>query len=84
MTENVKTCTGPDCDRKAKAYGLCATHAQQQLRRGRENLIPIGTYVKPGKEGCDVENCTRSHYAKGFCFNHYRTQRRKAVKEEQG
>ncbi|MFJ3595600.1 hypothetical protein ACIPRU_03610 [Streptomyces sp. NPDC090126] len=73
MSENAKTCTGPECERRVRANGLCATHAQQKLR-GRD-LIPIGSYIRPAKEGCEFPECGRKHYAHGLCFQHYKQKR---------
>ncbi|MFF1291840.1 MULTISPECIES: hypothetical protein [unclassified Streptomyces] len=71
-----KTCRGPECDRPVRLKGLCASHGQQLWRHGGDEaaLIPIGTYVKPGKEGCDFPECDRPYHAKGYCKPHYLAQ----------
>ena len=66
-------CSGPECERSARAHGLCLTHYKQE-RTGRE-LFPIGTWERPGKEGCKFPECGRKHYALGLCFQHYKAQR---------
>lgn len=75
MNENEKQCTGPQCDRKVRANGLCDTHLAQSYRHGADNLIPIGSYKRPAKEGCDFPECGRKHYGHGLCFQHYKAKR---------
>ena len=76
MTENKDTCRGPKCSRAVKIKGLCASHGQQLWRHGGDEaaLIPLGSYVKPSREGCEFEGCERAHYAKGWCKPHYLAQ----------
>lgn len=83
-----KTCNGPECDRPVRANGLCGTHNKQRRTRGPDNLIPIGSYVRPAREGCEFEGCDRKHYGLGYCQQHHRqkwrSQKLRPIGEKKG
>lgn len=75
----MKVCKVSDCNKLAKARGLCSAHYSQLRRTGN----PLGSLKKPEtiqvdgfvaqqpQEGCSVETCIASHFCKGYCSFHY-------------
>jgi len=58
-------CKAPGCDLFVKTQGLCSTHSMR--------LIRTGSYADQVKveRTCDVDGCSRRHYAKSMCKRHY-------------
>lgn len=67
----MKTCKIENCEKEAKARGLCINHYRRWQRHGD----PLGGLHF--KTVCGVKDCGRPHEAKGLCNMHYR--RSKAV-----
>lgn len=63
----IKKCSGPECNRRAVAKGLCSSH-HGQARKGK----PL-TYLPPLPDrACSVQGCGRTDVqAKGLCGMHY-------------
>jgi hypothetical protein len=64
------TCSAEDCDRPARARGLCTKHHQRLLRIGTVELPP-----RPPVLACSVDDCTRPERSKGYCDPHYKRWR---------
>lgn len=64
-------CPGPGwlpdgtCGRSCQSRGLCHEHARQMLRNGQ--TWPL----RRAERVCDVTDCDRTHWAKGYCRLHY-------------
>lgn len=71
-----RTCSYPDCDREARALGLCQAHRLQQ--RLGQDLRPIR--AKGGiARTCSYPGCERPHNSRGLCAGH--VQQRRAGKD---
>ena len=69
------TCSGPECDREARALGLCAAH-RKQLRQGRELTALVPRSDNHAIRQCREDDCERDVYARDVCQMHYRQMRR--------
>lgn len=65
-------CSFNECDRVAKAHGLCNGHRSQRYY-GRP-LTPLRGYAH-GRT-CDFDGCNLRHLAGGLCKAHYEQRRR--------
>lgn len=61
---------GTQCRRPVLARGLCGGH-YQRMRTGK----PVDGTLADGKRGCAVAGCPEKHFAKTFCWNHWRRNR---------
>lgn len=58
-------CQFENCDRQARACGLCGTHYQQLKRTGR--VFPI----RQVPDTCTFDGCVRKYYSGGLCVTHH-------------
>lgn len=78
-------CTELTCRKPVYSRGLCRAH-YARWRKGkyltdfppeevgqRELLVPPAPYSPPVSPtvGCETKDCSRPHYSRGFCKNHY-------------
>lgn len=54
-------CSIDNCNKKARNYGLCNTHASYARRHG----------LLPNAKKCSIDDCNNYAYCKGFCSSHY-------------
>lgn len=63
----MKKCEHKDCDRKVHSGVYCNSHRMQFSRKGY--TWEINKHKQP--RFCNVPDCGKPHYAKGFCPKHY-------------
>lgn len=65
-----ENCTVPECTRKHKAAGYCASH-YQQWRRGVPITGPVKARDRHHAPTCSEPDCSAAVKAKGLCKMHY-------------
>ena len=70
MTCSVEGCSRPVRSRYAD---LCNTHYFRKRRTGSTGTAEVWDRKR---RGCSVEGCSEPHYGLGFCFTHYRHNRK--------
>lgn len=71
----VAICNVGTCQKQAKSFGLCSTHAYRR-DKGLPQDKPVGELgpkkIMDNEEGlCGVQECGKQHYARGVCAFHY-------------
>ena len=67
------TCSAENCERVAKARGLCDKHYQRLKKHGDTETTLRNV---DGTKECSIENCHRRYWGAGYCLSHYDRVRR--------
>jgi hypothetical protein len=68
-------CSADDCDRPAKAHGLCSKHYQRWQSYGDPSVV-LKPWGRLQKKQCSVDACEALAVCKGYCNKHYKRWRK--------
>lgn len=68
-----RICSEPDCQRSARARGMCQTHYGTLYRAGKLTPLPRRPpqLAAEGERACERDGCDRKRFSRGLCAHHY-------------